>query len=263
MVSNDKRRRQLAREKFERQQQRREAARRKTRRRNAVIASTLAVVLAAGAAVAAAGALGGDDDKSTDALNTPPTPPETPSPSPTKPEPSMAVDKKAKYTMTLKTDRGDIAIAMDAAKTPRTVNSFKHLADQGYFDRTTCHRLTTKNIYVLQCGDPEGTGMGNPGYTIPDENLGGLGKAGEDGKVTFPAGTVAMANTSRPDSGGSQFFLVYKDSRLTPTFTPFGTMDAEGLAAVAKVGAAGVKGGGGDGAPNKAVAVEKVSVRKD
>ncbi|MFH8367092.1 peptidylprolyl isomerase [Streptomyces sp. NPDC018031] len=256
MVSNEQRRRRLAREKFERQEQRREAARRKVRRRNVVIASALAVALAAGAAVAAAGALGGDD--STDARNTPQS--TTPSP---KPEPSMAVDRKAKYTMAVKTDQGDITVSMDAAKTPHTVNSFKHLADQGYFDRTTCHRLTTKNIHVLQCGDPEGTGMGNPGYTLPDENLGGLGKAGEDGKVTFPAGTVAMANTSRPDSGGSQFFLVYKDSRLTPTFTPFGTMDAAGLEAVRKVGAAGVKGGGGDGAPKKAVAVQKVSVQKD
>ncbi|MBH5337950.1 peptidylprolyl isomerase [Streptomyces pactum] len=255
MVSNDKRRRQLAREKAERQEMRREAARRKVRRRNAAIAGVIVVAMGAGAAVAAAGALGGDGGGSDERTE--------PTPTPTRSEPPMAVDTKARYTMTVKTDRGDIRIAMDAAKTPRTVNSFKKLADEGYFDRTTCHRLTTQNIHVLQCGDPQGTGMGNPGYTIPDENLGGLGKPGKDGKVTFPAGTVAMANTSRPDSGGSQFFLVYKDSRLTPTFTPFGTMDAGGLETVRKVGAAGVAGGGGDGAPELPVAVEKISVTKD
>ena len=87
---------------------------------------------------------------------------------------------------------------MDAAKTPRTVNSFKALADKGYFDDTKCHRLTTEGIFVLQCGDPKGDGTGGPGYTIPDENLAALGKPEADGTVTYPAGTVAMANTGQP-----------------------------------------------------------------
>lgn len=175
----------------------------------------------------------------------------------------MAVDQKAKYTFTLDTDQGKIAIAMDAAKTPHTVNSFKSLADQHYFDKTKCHRLTTGGIFVLQCGDPQGTGTGGPGYTIPDENLGGLGKAGSDGTVTYPAGTVAMANTGQPGSGGSQFFLVYKDSKLPPSYTPFGTMDAAGLKAVNDVAKAGVTGGSTDGAPKKAVTIEKAAVVKN
>lgn len=174
----------------------------------------------------------------------------------------MAVDTKATYDMALKTNSGDITFAMDAAKTPHTVNSFKYLADKGFFNNTKCHRLTTQGIFVLQCGDPEGTGSGGPGYTIPDENLTGLGKAGSDGTVTYPAGTVAMANTGQAHTGGSQFFLVYKDSKLPPTYTPFGTIDAAGLKVVQDVAKEGVEGGAGDGAPKKAVTIEKAAVTK-
>lgn len=262
MVSSDQRRRQLAREKFERQQRRREEAQ-KAKRRNAIIASALAVVLAAGAAAYASVGLSGDDSPSDagarDSSSAAPSPTQSAS---SAPEPKMAVDQKATYTMSLKTTQGDIAVTMDAAKTPHTVNSFKHLADKGYFDDTKCHRLTTQGIFVLQCGDPKGDGTGGPGYTIPDENLTALGKAGADGTVTYPAGTVAMANTGQPHSGGSQFFLVYKDSKLPPSYTPFGTIDAAGLKAVKDVAAAGVDGAAADGAPKKAVTVKKAAVSK-
>ncbi|MEU9101770.1 peptidylprolyl isomerase [Streptomyces sp. NPDC048361] len=259
MVSSEQRRRQLAREKFERQQQRRETARRKARRRNTVIAATLAVVVAAGGVAFATGAFSGDGKKKSDSA----APSNSPSPSASStPEPKMAVDTKATYDMALKTNAGDITFAMDAAKTPHTVNSFKYLADKGFFNNTKCHRLTTQGIFVLQCGDPQGTGAGGPGYTIPDENLTGLGKAGADGTVTYPAGTVAMANTGQAHTGGSQFFLVYKDSKLPPTYTPFGTIDAAGLKAVQDVAKEGVEGGAGDGAPKKAVTIEKAAVTK-
>ncbi|MCB5165330.1 peptidylprolyl isomerase [Streptomyces bambusae] len=261
MVTSDQRRRQLAREKFERQQQRREEARRKARQRTLIIGAAVAVVAAAVIGAFASGAFD-KDEKDTPAA----APSDSASPKaeePKKKEPAMAVDKTAKYTFTLDTDQGKIAIAMDAAKTPHTVNSFKSLADDHFFDKTKCHRLTTGGIFVLQCGDPQGTGMGGPGYTIPDENLGGLGKAGADGTVTYPAGTVAMANTGQPGSGGSQFFLVYKDSKLPPTYTPFGTMDAAGLKAVNEVAEAGVDGGASDGAPKKAVTIAKATVVKD
>ena len=129
----------------------------------------------------------------------------------------MAIDQKAKYTLALEDHVGDINIAMDAAKTPQTVNSFKSLADKGYFDDTKCHRLTDGRDLRAPVRRPEGHRQGGPGYTIPDENLTALGKANEHGQVTYPAGTVAMANTGQPDSGGSQFFLVYKDSPLPPT----------------------------------------------
>ncbi|MFF1465201.1 peptidylprolyl isomerase [Streptomyces sp. NPDC058330] len=260
MVSSDQRRRQLAREKFERQQQRREEARRRTRRLTAIIASSVAVVAVIG--VGAYLSLDGDDDAK-DVADAAASPSASPSPTPSsEPEPAMKIDKKATYTMSLKTSQGDIAVEMDAAKTPHTTNSFKSLADKGFFDGTKCHRLTTEGIFVLQCGDPQGDGTGGPGYTIPDENLTALGKAGDDGAVTYPAGSVAMANTGQPDSGGSQFFLVYKDTQLPPTYTPFGTMDDTGLKAVKKIAEAGAEGGAPDGAPKKAVEVEKVTVDK-
>ncbi|MFE7427614.1 peptidylprolyl isomerase [Streptomyces sp. NPDC014735] len=260
MVSNDQRRRQLAREKFERQQRRREEARRRSKRLAIAVSAAVAVVAVGG--VGTYLALDGDDkkDKSDAAASASPSPSTSEK---AEPEPAMAIDKKAKYTMSLKTGAGDIAFTMEAAKTPHTTNSFKALADKGFFDGTKCHRLTTQGIFVLQCGDPEGNGSGGPGYTIPDENLTALGKAGADGTVTYPAGTVAMANTGQPHTGGSQFFLVYKDSKLPPSYTPFGTMDAASLKTVEKVGAAGVAGGaGGDGAPKTAVDISKAAVDK-
>src|SRR5690606_19834625 len=92
--------------------------------------------------------------------------------------------------VTVATSAGDLAVTLDADTAPCTVNSFLSLADQGYFDDTTCHRLTTEGIFVLQCGDPTGTGTGGPGYSFPDEL---------EGTETYPAGTLAMANAG-PDT---------------------------------------------------------------
>ncbi|MFJ9625181.1 peptidylprolyl isomerase [Streptomyces sp. NPDC101181] len=263
MSSSEQRRRQLAREKFERQQKRREEARRRNKRIIAIVAASVAVVAVISVSAFVVAGRDDDKDKGSDAAAS-----QSPSPEPSKSEskaplPPMKIDKKATYTMSLKTTQGDIAFAMDAAKTPQTVNSFKALADKGYFDATKCHRLTTQGIFVLQCGDPKGDGTGGPGYNIPDENLDALGKAGADGSVTYPPGTVAMANTGQPDSGGSQYFLVYKETKLPPTYTPFGTMDKASLKAVEAIGKAGVEGDQPDGPPKKAVTVEKASVEKD
>ncbi|MET9513934.1 peptidylprolyl isomerase [Streptomyces sp. NPDC002994] len=260
MVSSDQRRRQLAREKFERQQQRRAENRRKARRRNTVIASTLAVVLAAGATAYATGALSGGDTKDSKAA-----PPADPCAKPAagsvkklsyKKEPALTIDKSASYTMKLRTTCGDITLGLDAAKAPRTVNSFNFLAGKGYFDHTKCHRLTTSGIYVLQCGDPTAQGSGTPGYKLPDENL-------KDPKLkggVYPAGTVAMANAG-PGTGGSQFFLVYQDSKLPPNYTPFGTIKG-GQDVLKKIADAGEASGQGDGAPKATVVIDKATVTK-
>ncbi|HEY5336178.1 MAG TPA: peptidylprolyl isomerase, partial [Mycobacteriales bacterium] len=113
--------------------------------------------------------------------------------------PGLPPDTKATgdHTATIVLTEGTVKVAL-SPQAPCTVNSFQFLAAKKYFDGTICHRLTTSGIYVLQCGDPTGTGSGGPGYTIPDENLTG---------ATYPAGTVAMANTGAKHSGGSQFFL--------------------------------------------------------
>ncbi len=152
---------------------------------------------------------------------------------------------------TIETSAGTLDATMDAAAAPCTVGNFVSLAEQGYFDATTCHRLTTEGIFVLQCGDPTASGMGGPGYTIPDE---------VDGEETYPAGTLAMAKTSAPDSGGSQFFVVYDDTQLPPEYTVFGTIDDTSLALVKKVAADGTAEGGPDGAPKTPVEIESVKV---
>ncbi|MFF3017554.1 peptidylprolyl isomerase [Streptomyces sp. NPDC057939] len=261
MVTSDQRRRQLAREKYERQQQRRAAARRKSRQRLAVIGAAAAVVVATLVGLIAGGVFDSEDKTVEPAADASPS--ASPTPTPKQSPPAMAIDDKAKYTFDLKTSAGPIKFEMDAAKTPQTVNSFKALADKGFFDNTKCHRLVTGGIFVLQCGDPEGTGSGGPGYNIPDENLDALGKPNEQGQVVYPAGTVAMANTGQPGSGGSQFFLVYKDSPLTPTYTPFGKIDPAGVKVLEEVAKAGTATGTPDGAPKTPVTIEKGTVTKN
>ena len=157
------------------------------------------------------------------------------------------------YTATIVTNCGTIKIAMDGKAAPHTVNSFVFLAGKHYFDNTPCHRLTTSGIYVLQCGDPTGSGSGGPGYQFKDENLGAIKNN------TYPAGIVAMANAG-PNTNGSQFFLVYKDSGLSPDYTPFGHI-ISGLDVVQKIAAAG-SNPPGDGAPKQPVVIESFTVTK-
>jgi cyclophilin family peptidyl-prolyl cis-trans isomerase len=119
--------------------------------------------------------------------------------------------------------------------------------------------LTTDGIFVLQCGDPTGTGTGSPGYTTPDENLEAVAADFEDagnGQVIYPRGTIAMAN-SGPNTNGSQFFIVYKDSPLAPAYTVVGQL-TKGLEIIDAVAAEGVAGGAADGKPAQALELEKV-----
>jgi peptidyl-prolyl cis-trans isomerase B (cyclophilin B) len=157
----------------------------------------------------------------------------------------------ANAKMTLTTDQGVITIAMDPAAEV-TDASMAYLAARGYFDNTPCHRLTTQGIYVLQCGDPDGTGRGGPGYEIPDENL------PADSADNYPKGTVAMTNAG-PNTNGSQFFIVYQDTTLPPNYTIWGTVE-QGLDVVEKVAAAGVAGGGSDGPPALPITIQSAKV---
>ena len=166
--------------------------------------------------------------------------------------PSSEAVAEGEIEATLGTSIGDFGFTLDAAATPCTVHSWVSLAEQGYFDDTQCHRLTTAGIFVLQCGDPTGTGSGGPGYSFEDELT---------GKETYPAGTLAMAN-SGPDTNGSQFFIVFDDTELRPDYTVFGTVDDATLEAVRAAAEDGVNGSTepGDGTPNTEVAIESVTV---
>ena len=125
-----------------------------------------------------------------------------------------------------------------------------HLAQSGYYNDTPCHRLTKAgSLSVLQCGDPSGTGGGGPGYTFADET---------NPDMVYPAGTVAMANGG-PDTNGSQFFLVYADSQLSPDYTVFGTI-TQGLDVLTGIAAKGTANGGKDGKPVDPVTISTVTV---
>ncbi|MFE6776023.1 peptidylprolyl isomerase [Streptomyces sp. NPDC057702] len=271
MVSQEQRRRQLAREKLERQQRRKAATRSKTRKRNAAVAGGVVLALVAGLVVAAVGLFDSDDDTDKAKAKACAEPAEgTPSGKTWKKEPKVTIDTSATYTMELATTCGDITIAMDAKKAPHTVNSFNFLAGQGYFDHTRCHRLTDQGIHVLQCGDPKGDGTGTPGYTIPDENLKDPRLKGN----VYPAGTIAMANRYNPqptkgeskneNSGGSQFFIVYQDSELPPYYTPFGTLAGgkDALDKITKAGATAPDPQTGNTAPVANVVINKATVKR-
>lgn len=160
----------------------------------------------------------------------------------------------AVLTATLETTCGDIVVELDAAAAPQTVASFQFLAEQGYWEDSPCHRLTTAGIYVLQCGDPTGTGQGNPGYGYGIENAPAEG--------FYPPGTLAMARTMDPDSNGGQFFVVYEETRL-PTdgggYSVFGRV-TEGLDIVEQIAGLGVEGGEGDGAPAQPISILSVGM---
>ncbi|HJP75372.1 MAG TPA: peptidylprolyl isomerase [Pseudonocardiaceae bacterium] len=176
--------------------------------------------------------------------------------------------KTGTVTVTLRTSQGPIPLTLNRAQAPCTVQSFLFLARKTFFDNTPCHRLTADPmLMVLQCGDPTGSGEGGPGYTIPDENPTGFapappGPPGTPPSVIYPTGTVAMANTGQPHSGGSQFFLVYGDSQLPPAYAVFGTVDAAGLTTLSTVAAGGIAPGmnAQDGKPRLPVTISAVTV---
>jgi len=161
------------------------------------------------------------------------------------------------------TNQGNIGLQLDNAKSPCTVNSFASLAQQGFFNGTPCHRLTTsEGLAVLQCGDPTGQGTGGPGYQFDNEYPTNQFQP-DDPKlqepVVYPRGTLAMANAG-PGTNGSQFFLVYKDSELPPNYTVFGTIDQTGLATLDKIAAAGTADGSQDGKPKDDVQVKSIQL---
>jgi peptidyl-prolyl cis-trans isomerase B (cyclophilin B) len=177
----------------------------------------------------------------------------TPASRPAKPPRSGTVPTVPPHVLvTMTTDKGVVGLELNNGESPCTVNSFISLAAQGFFNNTSCHRLTANNsLSVLQCGDPTGTGTGGPGYTFADEYPANQYPPDDKALTTpvlYPRGTLAMANAG-PNTNGSQFFIVYADSKLPPTYTVFGSVDETGMAPVDAIAAAGVTGGNKDGKP--------------
>ena len=184
--------------------------------------------------------------------------------------PPATPDFTSSYTATLNTNLGPIKFTLLNSKATCTVNSFVHLAEDGYFNNTQCHRLVTSGIFVLQCGDPYATattkltcsttgsvGTGTPGYQYLSENLTG---------AKYTPGVVAMANEGTATSNGSQFFIVFKDSTsaLTASYTPFATVSSgmDIVQNVAKGGYSCQYGQAGGGAPKEKVIIKTVTISK-
>jgi peptidyl-prolyl cis-trans isomerase B (cyclophilin B) len=161
-------------------------------------------------------------------------------------KPETAAPKEGEVEMTISTSAGDIGVTLDSDAAPCTVNSFRSLASQNYFDDTPCHRLVPG--FVLQCGDPSGTGGGGPGYSFADELT---------GSETYTRGVLAMANAG-PDTNGSQFFIVLADAQLPPSYTVFGSVDEADMAVVDAIAAKGTKDGVPDGPPKEPVTITSV-----
>lgn len=171
--------------------------------------------------------------------------------------PAEKVLRRIPRTLIFATNCGNIVVTTVGAKAPITITQLATLARAGYFNDSLCHRLTTKGLYVLQCGDPTATGGGGPNFTYRDENL------PAEGLYNYPAGTVAMANSGPGVNGtgtnGSQFFLVFADTTLGANYTIWGTI-TQGLDIVKAIAKAGVKGGGADGTPNQPISIKRVTV---
>jgi cyclophilin family peptidyl-prolyl cis-trans isomerase len=133
--------------------------------------------------------------------------------------PDLTVDLSTKYTAKVQTNHGDITLELLPERSPQTVNNFVFLAREGFYDGVIFHRVIKD--FMIQGGDPTGTGTGGPGYKFRDEL---------EGDGTYSRGTVAMAN-SGPNTNGSQFFIMHKDVGLPHSYTIFGRV-TDGIEAV-------------------------------
>jgi peptidylprolyl isomerase len=157
----------------------------------------------------------------------------------------MIIDTAKRYTATMVTSKGTIVIALDPLAAPRTVNNFVFLARYHYYDGIVFHRVIPG--FVLQGGDPEGTGRGGPGYRFADE----LPKPGR-----YQIGSLAMANAG-PDTNGSQFFIISgpDGTRLPPQYSLFGAVVSGGdvVSAIDAIGSS-------SGTPKERVVIESVTI---
>jgi peptidyl-prolyl cis-trans isomerase B (cyclophilin B) len=269
-VPSNKQRREAARRKLERQlQARQERAQR--RRRGNLIASIVGGLIVVGVVVAFIAVSSNGSDKSdasgsssasASAAESSAAPTAAAAPYPcvfaksgtaakaNTPPTNLSPPKTGTVNVAVKTTQGDMTFVLDRSVAPCGVESFDSLVSQKYYDNTSCHRVVTDGIFVLQCGDPTGTGTGGPGYTVNDEYT---------GTENYSAGAIAMANTGAANSTGGQFFIVYKDSNasLGKTYTIVGHVST-GLDVVQKVAAAGADSGT-DGKPKLPITITSMT----
>jgi len=290
-VPTNEQRRATAKRKLERQLERR-AAKERQRRILTIVGSVVGVLVVAGGVAAAIILTRGDSDSENTAATDTSTPTSAPPTGPgtlpafaapaglgdncqypasaekaskenKPPRTGKVPTDPAQVSASMETNQGNIGLMLDNGKAPCTVNSFASLANQDFFNGTTCHRLTTSDsLSVLQCGDPTGKGTGGPGYQFANEYPTNQYQPDDPAlmePVLYPRGTLAMANAG-PNTNGSQFFLVYKDSQLPPGYTVFGTIDETGLATLDKIAAAGTADGAPDGAPKSEVKINKLQL---
>lgn len=258
------RQRQLARAKLERQMARRAAAAKRRRQTQAAVGAGVALLLVVTGAVFLVAKYGGSDDKnstntttaSSGAKCTYQKADSTGKVKNTGTPPTTNIAKSGSRTATMVTNLGTLEFTLDQTDAPCTSNSFAFLAGKKYYNGTSCHRLVTTGIFVLQCGDPFGDGSGGPSYRYGTENL------PTTTHPPYPAGTIAMAKSSEAISVGSQFFIVYKDipeASLGAEYTVVGKV-TKGLDLIVKAAAKGASGTTGDGTPKQAVKITSLTV---
>jgi len=169
--------------------------------------------------------------------------------------PDMAIDQKKNYMATIATDKGNMAVKLFASEAPVTVNNFVFLAREGFYDNTIFHRIIKG--FMIQGGDPQGTGMGGPGYKFADELV----------TREYTRGTIAMAN-SGPNTNGSQFFVMHADYALSKNYVIFGAIDASDSASLATLDAIATaptsdNGMGEVSKPISPTVIQSISIKED
>lgn len=177
--------------------------------------------------------------------------------------PDASISECRQWSGVMTVNNSNLDIKLDGQKAPQAVANFVDLVKLGFYKGISCHRLTTSGIYVLQCGDPAGNGSGGPGYAFgPIENE-PVTKEGE--QPVYKKGVLAMARQANgPSTMGSQFFIVYEDSKIPNDgaggYTVFGEVTA-GLAGLDPIIAGGVTGGTGDGKPKVQTIIKNITIK--
>jgi peptidyl-prolyl cis-trans isomerase B (cyclophilin B) len=273
-VPTNKQRREAARRHLERQLERREVQAKQRKQRNLIITVVGTIVVVAVLAVVGVMTLSSGNGKKASAAATPSTSTTaTPSAAATPVvetngachyvkagiatrnvglPPDPAKTPTTTHTLAVTTNLGALTLQLDGAAAPCNVQSIAYLATKGFYNNTPCPRVTTTGIFVLQCGDPAGNGSGDPGYQTKDENLAAANYSA--------VGTIAMANGG-PNTNGSQFFIIYKNtSSLPKSYTVIGKVTS-GMNIVQKVATAGSDNSNpaGGGKPKLPITFTKVT----